>query len=203
MVRDSKVLNDQERRLLSIVLNETERLNELVTTMLSLGKPITLRRANHDLRRLVSEVVEMAARKPDGPADIKVEAILPDESVNAWVDSDQIRQVLWNLIKNATQASPHGATVRVSARNHHQDRALLEVSDEGMGIDPGQRERIFDLYYSERTHGAGIGLALVRQIIDAHGGSIDVGSSPQHGAIFTVTLPAREKDNAALSSQKG
>jgi len=113
--------------------------------------------------------------------------------VMAWADADQIRQVLWNLIKNATQASPHGAIVRVSAKTRDTDRALLEVSDEGMGIDPAQRERIFDLYYSERTHGAGIGLALVRQIIDAHNGSIDVQSSPARGATFTVTLPSRQQ----------
>jgi two-component system sensor histidine kinase PilS (NtrC family) len=192
MVRESKCLNEQEGRMLSIVLNETERLNELVTTMLTLGKPISLRRESQDLRLLVSEVVEMVGRRPVEQLSIKVEALLPREPVTAWVDGDQIRQVLWNLIKNATQASPHGATVRVSAKYRNPDRALLEVSDEGMGIEPGQRERIFDLYYSDRTHGAGIGLALVRQIIDAHGGSIDVESSPQRGATFTVTVPVRE-----------
>lgn len=193
MVRDSKNLGEQEGRLLSIVLNETERLNELVTTMLSLGKPVSLRRDSQDLNLLVSEVVEMVGRRPFESVSIKVEAIVPEEPVIAWVDSDQIRQVLWNLIKNATQASPQGATVRVMAKQRDSDHALLEVSDEGMGIEPGQRERIFDLYYSDRTHGAGIGLALVRQIIDAHGGSIDVESSPKRGATFTVTLPVREQ----------
>jgi signal transduction histidine kinase len=64
------------------------------------------------------------------------------------------------------------------------------VIDEGRGIDERQRERIYDMFHSERTHGAGIGLALVRQIIDAHGGSVDIISEHRRGATFVVSIPS-------------
>jgi signal transduction histidine kinase len=120
----------------------------------------------------------------------------------AWADEDQIRQVLWNLLKNALQASPPGSSVRVAVRmspaaTGRAPLAVLEVVDQGRGIDPGQRTKIYDMFYSERTHGAGIGLALVRQIVDAHQGSIEIISEQSRGATFVVTLPAAPRSDPA------
>jgi two-component system, NtrC family, sensor histidine kinase PilS len=190
LVRDSSRLDEQERRLLNVILKETERLNDLVSTMLQVGRPVSPQMRNEELRQIVNDVVEMAGQNPSTSPEIKIETALPDEPVIARVDGDQIKQVLWNLIKNALQASPHGATVRVSLAKDENGRVVIEVSDQGMGIDTKNKDRIFDMFYSERTHGAGIGLALVRQIVDAHKGSIEVTSSPNSGATFRVALPA-------------
>jgi signal transduction histidine kinase len=73
---------------------------------------------------------------------------------------------------------------------------VLKVSDEGQGIDPGQRDKVYNMFYSERTHGAGIGLALVRQIVDAHRGTIEIQSEQNHGATFIVTFPGRDRSAA-------
>jgi two-component system OmpR family sensor kinase len=94
------------------------------------------------------------------------------------------------LVKNALQASPSGTCVRVRARCIPPDAAVFEVIDQGRGIDASQREKVYDMFYSERTNGAGIGLALVRQIIDAHHGSVDIISEQHRGATFVVTLPS-------------
>ena len=190
LVRSSKLLEEDDRRLLGIVLREVERLDDLVSTMLLVGKPREPLRRRHDLRQLVEEVVAMARRGPACDSGVYITTELPDEPVFAWVDGDQIRQVLWNLVKNALQASPQASTVRLRARSD-QEAAVFEVIDEGRGIDERQRERIYDMFHSERTHGAGIGLALVRQIIDAHGGSIDIISEQRRGATFVVSIPAQ------------
>ncbi|MBN1654981.1 MAG: hypothetical protein JXA30_14525 [Deltaproteobacteria bacterium] len=190
LVRDSPRLDQQERRLLSVILKESERLNELVTTMLQVGRPVSPQFQRLALGQIVEEVIEMARQNPGSNTQINIEASLPQEPVSAWIDGGQIKQVLWNLIKNAIQASPQGAQVRVKLRNDREGRALIEVSDEGMGIDPKKTERIFDMFHTERIHGAGIGLALVKQIVDAHRGSIEVQSALEKGATFRVSLPA-------------
>jgi signal transduction histidine kinase len=118
-----------------------------------------------------------------------MEHSLPAEPVYAYADGDQVRQVLWNLVKNALQASPSGTTVCVRTRAT-SIAAVFEVVDQGRGIDANQREKVYDMFHSERTHGAGIGLALVRQIIDAHRGTIEIVSEQHRGATFVVTLPA-------------
>lgn len=189
LVRESPRIDKEERHLLSIVLAESERLNELVTTMLQVGKPSELRRSDTDLAQVVREVTAIAQANRAEAAGITIEH-RASGSVIASVDVDQFRQVLWNLLKNAIQASPTGSTIGIGIEERG-DTAVLSVMDEGAGIDPAQRDRIFDMFYSERTHGAGIGLALVRQIVDAHGGTIEAESNSGRGATFRVTLPKR------------
>jgi two-component system sensor histidine kinase PilS (NtrC family) len=201
LVRDSARLGDEDRRLLGIVLREVERLDDLVSTMLLVGRPREPLRGQQDLRLIVAEVVEMARRGPASDAGVITDYTVPNDPVYAWVDGDQIRQVLWNLVKNALQASPRGATVHVQTRSAPPDGALFEVIDQGRGIDASQREKVYDMFHSERTHGAGIGLALVRQIIDAHHGAIDIVSEHNRGATFVVTLPAHAE--ARFGSHSG
>jgi signal transduction histidine kinase len=190
LVRESPHLDDEERRLLGIILDEVERLDELVSTMLQVGRPLAPRMREVDLRNVVDAVVEVALRGTAAAQGIRIDRDVPDAPVLAWVDSDQVRQVVWNLVKNAVQASPWGALVRVSAKRVADGRAQLEVADQGRGIDSAQRQKIYDMFYSERTHGAGIGLALVRQIVDAHGGTIEILSEQNQGATFIVTFRA-------------
>jgi signal transduction histidine kinase len=191
LVRESPHLDDEERKLLGIILDEVERLDELVSTMLQIGRPLAPRMRELDLRATVDAVVEMAQRGTAAAQGIRIERDLPADAVPAWVDGDQVRQVVWNLVKNAIQASPWGSLVRVSAQRRADGGATLEVADEGKGLDRNQREKIYDMFYSERTHGAGIGLALVRQIVDAHGASIEIHSEQNRGATFVVTFPPK------------
>ena len=103
---------------------------------------------------------------------------------------------MWNLVRNAVQASPAGATVKVSVLPLEKT-VVLSVDDEGSGISDEARARMFDAFYTTRTHGVGIGLALVKRIIDEHasvGARIEVVSSDRGGASFRVTLKdARHK----------
>ena len=195
LVRESSHLDQEDRNLLGIVLREVERLDDLVSTMLMVGRPREPLRKAFDLRRIAEDVVEITRRGPAAVGGIAVETALPEAPVMTWADEDQIRQVLWNLLKNALQASPRDTIVRVAVRNRGS-HAVLEVSDQGRGIDPGQRNKIYDMFYSERTHGAGIGLALVRQIVDAHHGTIEIVSEQSRGATFVVTLPGAATGSA-------
>jgi two-component system sensor histidine kinase PilS (NtrC family) len=189
LVLDSSRLDDQERRLLSVVLSETDRLNDLVTTMLQVGRPVSPQPTLVDPRGTVEEVVEMARRGPAKTSEAHIELQMPDQPLQAWLDISQLKQVLWNLIKNALQASPYGTTIKVGIAPGNYGGTTFEVSDQGIGLETTRKDKLYDMFYSERTHGAGIGLALVRQIVDAHGGSIEVDSSPERGTVFRVYFP--------------
>jgi len=189
LVRDSTAMDDEDTRLLNIVIDEVDRLDELVSTMLEVGKPREPLREEFDLRRTVRDVAEVAARGPAAPKQVTITPDTAAEPVMALADAGQVRQVLWNLVKNALEASPPESEVHVRTYSAEDGSAVVEVSDEGAGIDNAQKQRVYDMFHSERTHGSGIGLALVRQIVDAHDGTIEIMSGEGRGATFIVRLP--------------
>ena len=117
------------------------------------------------------------------------------ESLAATVDANQIRQVFWNLLKNAVQASPAHGTVWLRARATETGWEV-EVEDEGPGVPPADRARLFDMFWSKRSHGIGLGLALVKQITEAHGGRVSVEEGQRGGALFRVEVPAVPSSSA-------
>jgi two-component system sensor histidine kinase PilS (NtrC family) len=193
MVREGNALSPEDARLLGIVISEVERLNSLVTTMLQVGRPTQIETERLDLRSIVSEVVAIARGETSSSNGLRIEEIAPHEPVMARVDPDRMRQVVWNLVKNAVQASPYRGKVEVRTGRNQDGRPFLEVADEGPGISHDGRERLFDMFYSGRSHGVGLGLALVKQIIDQHGGQIDLVDRAGRGACFRVTLPPDEE----------
>ena len=192
MVREGNALSPEDGRLLGIVISEVERLNSLVTTMLQVGRPSQIRTEPLDLRAIASDVVAVARGEATASNGLRIEVIAPEGPVVAMVDPDRMRQVVWNLVKNAVQASPHRGKVEVRTGRDDAGRAFLEVADQGPGISAAQRERLFDMFYSGRSHGVGLGLALVKQIVDQHRGRIEILDRPGPGTCFRVTLPPEE-----------
>ncbi len=200
MVREGNALSPEDRRLLGIVISEVERLNSLVTTMLQVGRPSRIEAEPHDLRSIASEVVAVARGEATASNGLEIEAVDPGTPIIASVDPDRMRQVVWNLVRNAVQASPHRGRVEVRTGRDPSGCAFLEVADEGPGIGADHRERLFDVFYSGRSHGVGLGLALVKQIVDQHQGRIEIVDREGPGTCFRVTLPRGEssvRPNAA------
>lgn len=194
LVREATELSAEDRRLLGIVVAEVNRLDDLVATMLQLGRPRALEREEHDLGGIAREVVEVARVGVAETGGITLELDVPEVRVPAKVDGAQVRQVIWNLVKNAVQASPSGARVRVIVRPAEHGGAVVEVHDGGHGVSRESLPRLFEAFYTERAQGTGLGLALVKQIADAHGATIEVESpslpADAHGATFRITFPA-------------
>ncbi len=196
LVREAPVLNDEDKRLLTIVIAEVDRLDDLVTTMLEVGRPRQPIFTSVDLGSLAQDVARVV--RPTASADIRVE--VPATPVNANADPGQLRQVIWNLVKNALQFSPPSGVVTIEVEHDERGRACVSVTDEGPGIETDDLAHLFDMFFSKRHHGVGLGLALVRQIVDAHHGTIDVHSTIGEGSTFEVCLePAASAPETAAS----
>jgi two-component system sensor histidine kinase HydH len=189
MLRESQALSEEDRRLCDIVQREARRLNDLVGDMVDLSRPRRPRPEATDVAGLAREVVALAANAARG-GDVRVLYDGPEREALGRCDGAQMRQVLWNLVRNAIQASSAGSTVTVRVEQRERD-VTLSVDDQGAGIPETVALRIFDDFFTTRTHGAGIGLAVVRRILQDHasmGARLDVQRAASGGASFQVTL---------------
>ena len=100
-----------------------------------------------------------------------------------------MRQVVWNLVRNAVQASHAGSEVTLMWSKSDAAGVTFNVNDRGVGIDPEARERLFDAFFTTRSNGMGVGLAVVKRIVDDHGFSVTVDSSEARGTTFSVHIP--------------
>jgi two-component system sensor histidine kinase PilS (NtrC family) len=207
LVRDNPAMDAADQRLLSIVLRETERLNNLVATMLRVVRPSAPTPTPVDLVAMCAEIAAVAQVEAE-ELGVSIELEVPTRDANTPVvvqaDGDQLRQVLWNLLRNALQASAAGQTVVLGVEDDDAS-ARLTVRDRGAGLDEGAQAHLFEVFYSGRSHGIGLGLALVRQIVTDHGGTISAANvdDAEGGAMFCVTLPKRRRgsDPSATHSQ--
>jgi signal transduction histidine kinase len=172
--------------LLDVLEGETQRINGIVQQFLEFARPPALVR-----RPVTLEPMARAAAEALQPLAASRGVSLVFEAAGsheALVDPDQLRQVIDNLVRNAIDATPAGGRVSVSLRSGAREQ-VLEVSDTGHGIPADHLPKIFDLYFTTKAQGTGVGLAVAHQIVTAHGGTIEVESEPGAGTRMTVRLP--------------
>ncbi len=187
LLREAPALNDEDRQLCEIIQREASRLNDLVTDMMDLARPRKPELTDVDVGALTREVVELASKSGRAVSDVQVVYQGVDHAVIS-ADSSQLRQLLWNLVRNAVQASNAGDEVQVSIELDDDRCAVLEVVDHGIGIDEEARAQLFDAFFTTRSKGTGVGLAVVKTIADQHEFEIDVKSEEGKGATFRVTM---------------
>lgn len=197
-------VRDENRALMQIVVRETDRLNALLTDFLQYVRPGPPVNRPVNLPVLVREVLESLRRHPHcAPGVELISDTLPRQHgemqgvptvPDVMGDPDQLRQVLWNLTLNAVEFMPGGGRLEIQVRevgggSGEPPRVELRVLDTGPGFDPVHAERLFDPFFSTRTGGTGLGLALVEKIIQAHDGTVRARNRPEGGAVFEVSLP--------------
>jgi signal transduction histidine kinase len=176
-------------RHLTVLEDELKRLEQVVKGFRRFALLGEMRAEWFDLRALISEI---AARPRDAAAERRIELVLDVEALpeRFWGDRTLLRQAIVNLIANSEQAMPGGGHVTLGARR--SDVGVdLSITDEGIGIPEDLQARIFDLYFTTKDEGTGIGLAVVQQIVQLHGGRIRLRSSPGQGTQVTLQLPVR------------
>ncbi len=176
------------QELLDVMSSETQRIDRIVQQFLDYARPPRLAPEPTDLAALVQTLVERTRPLAEARG-VTLETDVPSGG-EACVDASQLRQALDNLVRNAIEATPQGGRVAVVARCE-TGGCVVEVRDTGAGIAPDQLPRIFDLYFTTKAEGTGVGLAVTQQIVTAHGGTIEVDSTPGRGTTMTVRLPAK------------
>jgi signal transduction histidine kinase len=177
--------------LLDIVGEEATRLNRIVGELLDFVRPYTSHPSLVHLDFVVSGAVE-AALRAEPEAKVRVRTDISVKHNEVYLDGTMLQQALINLIVNAMQATPDGRWVVVRATDEvlgDSVRLLCEVVDEGPGISGADLARVFQPFFTTKATGTGLGLALVRRMMAALGGTVDVASSPSGGAVFSLSLP--------------
>jgi signal transduction histidine kinase len=173
----------------NVIADEIKRLDQVVVGFLKFARPDELKLQPVHLASLVSEVVSMTA--PDAERrNIAIKTECPSTLPEINADPGMLQQALLNLAINACHAMPEGGTLRIACRATARRRVELDIEDTGVGIPPENLGRIFDLYFTTKEKGSGIGLSMVFRIVQLHDGEIEVQSTPGRGTTFKLTFPA-------------
>ncbi len=182
-----RAVDPDTRRHLDIIGREIHRLDRVVQTLVDFHRPVELRLSHFDLRRLAEEVVSLAS--PEAARQgVDVRTSFAREPLLVRADADLIKQALLNVVLNGVQAMSDGGMLDVMVRRV-EGAATIEVRDQGSGIPPEIRDKIFNLYFTTKRAGSGIGLAMSYRVMQLHNGALDFVTEMGRGTTFRLVLP--------------
>ena len=197
MLKPERQIDEDTRRYLNVVAAETDRLGSLVDDVLALARAdadeLHLDIRPIEVEGVISHVCEALAPLARRERNLSLVHSSAAGLPRAMADSDRLAQVLTNLIRNAVNHTPDGGIISVEA-GVSGDHVNITVSDTGIGMEPGELVRIFDRFYrtdqsrARGTGGSGLGLSIVRDLLNGMGAIIDAESTPGRGSVFTVSL---------------
>jgi signal transduction histidine kinase len=179
--------NAPAARHLDVIDAEIRRLDRVVQTLVDFSRPVDLQLHEQDLRRVIGDVLALATDELS-TRNVTLESSLPSNPLVANVDADLLKQAVINVILNGAQAMPQGGRLRVVLEEEKKS-AVLRIADEGTGIPDEIRDKIFDLYFTTRSEGSGIGLAMTYRILQLHHGSVELQSNIGRGTEFVLRIP--------------
>lgn len=190
-------------RHVDIIGNEIHRLNRVVQTLVDFNRPVEPRFTSFDLRRLGEDVTQLAS--PDAARNgVTIDTQLGSDALPVKADYDLVKQALLNVVLNGVQAMEQGGTLRILAL-HDEAGATIEVSDQGGGIAPEIRDKVYNLFFTTKKTGSGIGLAMSYRVLQLHSGSLSFESEMGVGTVFRLNLPlaaVQTQDSKAVMTIK-
>ena len=169
------------------IRRETKGLRGIVDAFLAFARPPKLQQTPLDLNAFLSELVEFVEPEAKG-LRIRIECDFDPDLYPVPIDPQQFGQVVMNLLTNARQAVGEQGTITIRTRGT-DDALEVDVEDDGGGVPPGDEERVFDIFFSTKEEGSGLGLGIARRIVEEHGGELVLENRPGRGALFRVRLP--------------
>jgi PAS domain S-box-containing protein len=182
-----KEIDPDTRRHMDVIGSEIRRLDRVVQTLVDFTRPVDLRLAELDMRKLVDEVVMLAAPAAE-QHKVRIERQPSPEALLARMDVDLVKQALLNIVLNGVQAMPDGGTLTIATRRDGEG-GLITVCDQGAGIPPEIRDKVFNLYFTTKKGGSGIGLAMAYRVVQLHHGNLEFTSVPEQGTTFYLRFP--------------
>ena len=188
MLRSEMDGDTEQAQLMEIILRESDRLNKIVADYLNYARPRPAELKNVDIGAVISDTFKLLRNSDEITDRHSLQEDLPARPAIVSGDPEQLKQVCWNIARNALKAMPRGGTFRVSLQDSANHRLRLTFADDGCGMTPEQVEHLFEPFTST-TGGTGLGLSIVYQIIRDHNGTINVRSREGAGTVITVELP--------------
>jgi signal transduction histidine kinase len=179
-------------RHLEVIDSEIHRLDRVVQTLVDFSRPVELQLHEQDLRPVIADVLALAAEELS-THNVTLVSRMPSTPLVANVDADLMKQAVLNVIQNGAQAMQQGGTLEVVLEEDHKT-GVLRIADEGPGIPEDIREKIFDLYFTTKSGGSGIGLAMTYRVLQLHHGSVEVQSRAGRGTEFLLRVPLAAGD---------
>ena len=204
-------LDEQDRSLMKIILREVDRLDSLISEFLDYSRPTSLSFDETNLRELLDDVVELFERRDDeATPEVAVNWSDDEEGWRVKVDRESVRQVVWNLLNNASEAigddSDEPGRIRIAVTTDEVEELTyyrLVVEDSGPGLPEVDRDRIFEPFFTTKEDGSGLGLATSHRLIDEHEGRIELGESESlGGARFVIWLPKRPSGSEGSADEQ-
>jgi len=187
-------LDPGTRRHIDVISSEIKRLDRVVQTLVDFTRPVELHLSDIDLRRIVDDVILLASPEAE-QRQVRMERGPSSEGLPVRIDADLVKQAVLNIVINGAQAMPDGGTLHVSAAREGET-ALVTVRDEGHGIPADIRDKIFNLYFTTKKGGSGIGLAMTYRVVQLHHGSVEFETVENGGTTFRLRFPLVETEVA-------
>jgi PAS domain S-box-containing protein len=185
-----KEIDPDTRRHVDVISSEIQRLDRVVQTLVDFTRPVELRLSDMDLRKVVEDVVILASPAAE-KHNVRIEREPSQEALPVRIDVDLVKQAVLNIVLNGVQAMPNGGTLRLTVERDG-DGALISVRDQGAGIPDNIRDKIFNLYFTTKSGGSGIGLAMAYRVVQLHHGSVEFSTIIDHGTTFYLRFPLAE-----------
>jgi signal transduction histidine kinase len=179
------------RRHMDVIGNELHRLDRVVQILVDFTRPRDLHLEEVDLRRLLDDVILLSTPEAEQHG-VAITRDFATEPLYVKVDTDFMKQAFVNVVLNGVQAMPQGGVLAINVRRDEHGSIITEIHDQGGGIPPEIQEKIFELYFTTKKGGSGIGLAQTYQVLQWHYGSVDFDSVSGQGTTFRLSLPSAE-----------
>ncbi len=181
---------DPRQRLVKKIIEGVGRLDKIIGNLLFVSRDVQAQYRNVPVKWVINDVLEfLVSEIKQTESAVKIETKFPKKKLQAELDPQLFQQMLIHLLKNAIQAMPEGGTIRLHLQKTHRNSFRIIVSDSGEGMPEEIKERLYFPFASARSKGAGLGLAIVRKIVDLHNGSIHFQSSPGEGTTVVLEFP--------------
>jgi len=185
-----KEIDPDTRRHMDVIGSEIQRLDRVVQTLVDFTRPVELRLHDMDLNKIVDDVVTLASPAAEKHS-VLMERPSGQEPLPVRIDADLVKQAILNVVLNGVQAMPAGGVLYISTKSEG-DNGLITVRDQGAGIPENIRDKIFNLYFTTKSGGTGIGLAMAYRVVQLHHGSVEFNSIMEHGTTFYLRFPLSE-----------
>jgi two-component system sensor histidine kinase PilS (NtrC family) len=189
VLAEAEELTDEQKRLMDIIVRESERLSGTLTEFLAYARPPRFEPGEVDLRLVVEETAALLKHSSEVLPEHQIALELPKTPVMLFADANQMKQITWNLARNALQAMPEGGRLQMSLARNGAGGVVMTFRDEGIGISGGEVHKVFEPFSGSFKRGSGLGLAIVYRIVKDYNGQIQVDSVASKGTVISVHFP--------------